>query len=67
MVISYFPSSTSQHPLCCSTEPRIWKNCPTLSSSESPDMEFILVNATLAKREVEDKSPGSPSPPIPRL
>ena len=32
-----------------------------------PNMEFILVNATLAKREVEDRSPGSPIPPIPRL
>ena len=35
--------------------------------SESPDTACALVNATFAKREVEERSPGSPSAPIPRL
>ena len=39
----------------------------TLSSSESPDLEFIFVKATLAKREAEERSPGRPRAPIPRL
>ena len=38
-----------------------------LSVSESPEMEFIFVKATRAKREAEDRSPGSPRAPIPRL
>ena len=29
--------------------------------------EFIFVNATLTNRDVDDKSPGSPSAPIPLL
>ena len=49
------------------TEPRMWKNWLTLSSSESPDLEFIFVKATLAKREAEERSPGRPRAPIPRL
>ena len=67
MVISYLPSATSQQPLCWSTEPKIWKNWLTLSSSDSPDKEWALTNATLAKRDEEDKSPGSPSAPMPLL
>ena len=39
----------------------------TLSNSEEPDTEFIFVKAALTKREGEDKSPGRPSAPIPRL
>ena len=31
MVRSYSPGRTSQQPFCCSTAPRMWKNCPTLS------------------------------------
>ena len=41
------------HPFCCSTEPNIWKNCETLSSSPSPEKEFALVKATLANLEEE--------------
>ena len=67
MVISYLPSATSQHPLCWSTDPKIWKNWLTLAFSVSSDRELSLVNATLAKREVDDRSPGSPSAPIPLL
>ena len=67
MVISYFPSVNSQQPLCWSTEPRMWKNWLTLSDSVSPEREFILVKATLAKREAEERSPGRPRAPIPRL
>lgn len=35
--------------------------------SDVPENEFILVKATFAKREAEDKSPGSPKAPIPLL
>ena len=43
------------------------ENWLTLSSSESPDLAFILVKATRTKREAEERSPGSPSAPMPRL
>ena len=46
---------------------RMWKNWLTLSDSVSPDLEFILVKATLAKREAEERSPGKPRAPMPRL
>ena len=45
----------------------MWKNWLTLSGSPSPEREFILVNATRTNRDCEDKSPGRPSAPIPRL
>ena len=48
-------------------DPKIWKNCATLSSSESSETAFIFVNATLAKREADERSPGSPNAPMPRL
>lgn len=35
--------------------------------SESPEKAFIFVKATRTKRDVEEKSPGRPSAPIPRL
>lgn len=34
-----FPGSTSQQPLCWSTDPRMWKNWLTLSASVSPETE----------------------------
>ena len=67
MVYSYFPSPTSHNPFCCSTDPKIWKNWLILSDSESPDTEFSFVNAAFTNRDIEDKSPGNPIPPIPRL
>ena len=66
-MISYFPSETSQQPLCWSTEPRMWKNWFTLSLSLSPETELSFVNATFAKRDADERSPGSPIAPIPRL
>ena len=38
-----------------------------LAFSDTPEKEFIFVNATLTNRDVDDKSPGSPSAPIPLL
>ena len=66
-MISYTPSSSSQQPRCWSTEPRMWKNWLTLSASPSPEREFIFVNATRTNRDWDDRSPGSPSAPMPRL
>ena len=66
-MISNFPGATSQQPRVCSTEPRIWKNCPTLSDSELPERELFRVNATRANLEADERSPGSPTAPIPRL
>ena len=37
------------------------------SDSVSPDLEFILVKATLANREAEERSPGRERAPMPRL
>ena len=31
-----------------------------LAFSDTPEKEFIFVNATLTNRDVDDKSPGSP-------
>ena len=47
--------------------PRIWKNCPTLSSSPFPDTACILVYATRTNRDMDDRSPGIPNAPIPLL
>ena len=60
MEISYFPSAKRQHPLCCSTEPNIWKNWLTLDFSSFSDSEFIFVKATRTNLDIDDKSPGSP-------
>ena len=38
-----------------------------LSLSLSPETEFSFVNATFAKRDADERSPGSPIAPIPRL
>ena len=45
----------------------MWKNWLTLSGSESPETEFSFTNATLTNRDWEERSPGSPSAPMPRL
>ena len=39
----------------------------TLLIYGAEDLEFIFVKATLAKREAEERSPGRPRAPIPRL
>ena len=52
-------------PFCCSTEPRIWKNWPTLLASSPEECEFARVNATFANLEDDDKSPGRPIAPMP--
>ena len=49
------------------TEFKIWKNWLTLSVSLFPEIEFCFTNATRAKREADERSPGSPRPPMPRL
>ena len=38
-----------------------------LDNSSSLHIEFNFVNVTLMKREIDDKSPGSPIPPSPLL
>lgn len=43
------------------------ENWLTLPNSESGEMEFILTKATRTNLDCEDKSPGSPIAPIPRL
>ena len=67
MVISYLSSPSLQHPLCCSTLPRMWKNWLTLADSESPDTEFMRVKATFANLDADERSPGSPIAPMPLL
>ena len=66
-MISYFPSPRWQQPRCWSTEPRMWKNWLTLSSSLSPHREFSFVKATRTNRDWDERSPGSPRAPMPRL
>ena len=63
-VISYFPSPRQTQPLCCSTDPRMWKNWLTLSSSELPETEFMQVNAAFTNLDAEERSPGIPIAPI---
>ena len=38
-----------------------------LSLSLPPETEFIFVKATFTKRDCDDRSPGSPMAPMPRL
>lgn len=47
--------------------PRMWKNWLTLLISSSADFELPRVKATLTKRDIEERSPGRPMPPMPRL
>ena len=67
MVISYCPSFTSQQPRGWSTAPRMWKNWLTLSASELPETAFARTKAARTKRDWEERSPGSPSAPMPLL
>ena len=66
-MISYFPSPMWTQPRCWATEPRMWKNWLMLADSESPERELSYVNAAFTKREAEERSPGSPIAPMPRL
>ena len=60
-------SPTLTQPSCCATAPRMWKNWLTLSFSDIPDTEFIFTNAARTNRDWEDRSPGKPKAPMPRL
>ena len=61
------PGATSQQPRVWETVSMMWKNCPTQSASLSPQTEWSFVKAARTKREPEDRSPGRPSAPMPRL
>ena len=45
----------------------MWNSWLTLSPSSAPDLLFMRVNAVRMNRDCEDKSPGSPMAPMPRL
>ena len=64
-VISY-PCGRWAQPRGCATPPKMWKNCPTLSSSLSPETELFVRNAARTNRDHGDQSPGKPIAPVQR-
>ena len=62
-----YPLPVFVDPSGCETDPRMWKNWLIAADSVVLQRELNFMNAARTNLEVEEKSPGKPNAPIPRL